>query len=882
MLPVWARVRREDELATWWNAQPALGIALAWLDVPLYRVAPRCTGWHSARVDLLRTAALPAPAVLVIGVDAVDGAVTVYGLVPLAAPPAPLLGAALVHRRWLYEHELAGAPAESVPPLAHITLEYTWWRRRHTLSSVVFDPVAERPLIARAIDTMHEWARGRVPVDTWALDEATQLDAAKMRFYVRTTLLLAPATLEVHRAALRIGADALGAWTAAVVRRHITSEKRALALIAAEQLPLQAEPLPTAPPAQTCGCGGVALPVHVDAARALAAAYAACGDERAARLTNTACACALLASGRWTLLTEPTVAAYAYAPTLPTSFFVVRERDAAPLRLATLVAALYAHGWAPPAEGVTKSCVGLPDGRQLWTVAELVWPSGRALGEFVAAAGIGSAWDYAAAGVLESAFVPHPHVGWSAALPRAGRRGLGTKAVGTVQTAFRLQPGPIGERFVWTALPEWIGGRVAADARRSHGNVLLSKPVQAAIMREMGTALLARLHALAAYACARPASGDADEVFHGRDYCRLEEWVCARRDRLTAFFRELVAPVPVRADGATKLRAGGHLSFTVEGQFFLCWKDFKLSRGGGHGRGLGSLIVHYLEGTTPGAALQWLDAWAGARAAHELETNDVEPAAPAAPTAADADVPADALVAARALVARHMGKMTHATADTVAWRYLRETRGLADAPAALLEENAAICARNRLTLKTGADDGTVHTSVCAALGFVSAAQTAIQLIYLDPVSARKITHDLAKKTHGKLGMGGGRFDAVPIRAAPAHRVARVFLAEGPETALSVALAFPGEPVYAALGVTFMRGFGGVDADEVVICRENDADAKHHIAAEIRRARAVLGTRFARVREVWPPAGYGDFNDVHQRSPGAAGSAVIRAAIENAL
>lgn len=877
MLPVWARLRREQDLAAWWNAQPVAGVALAWLDVPLYRVAARCTGWHAARIDLLRAAALPAPALLVVATD-VDGAIIVYGLVPLAAATAPVLGAALVHRRWLYEQEMAGAPSASVPPLAHISLEHTWLLRRHTLTDVVFDPTAERPLIARAIDTLCEWARGRTPPDTWAPDEATQLDAAKMRFYVYTSLQLAPATLEVHRAALRIGANALGAWTAAIVRRHVTSEKRALALIDAEQLPFTAERLPPAPPAHSCACGGIPLPVHVDASRALAAAYAACGDERGARLTNAACTCALLATGRWTMLAEPMVAAYGYVPTLPTSFFVVRE---APLRLSALLAALYTHGWAPPAEGVSKTCDTLPDGRRLWTVPELVWPSGRALGEFLAAAHMESAWDYAAAGTLESSFVPHPHVEWASAMPRVGRRVVGTKAVGTLHTAFRLRPRE-GPPIAWTALPEWIGARLAAAVHQTHGKSLLPKPVTAAIMREMGTALLGRLHALAAYACARPADGDADEIFRGRDYCRLEEWIGARRDRLTAFFRELVAPLPVRSEGTTKLRAGGHLSFTVEGKYFLCWHDFKLSRGGGHGRGLGSLVVHYLEGTTPAAALQWLDGWASAHAAHELAEPDVVPMREGdepPPVAVEPDVPGETLVAARAQVARHMGKMTRVCADTVAWRYLRETRGLADAPPSLIEENPALCARNRLTIKVGDDDGSVRSSVCAALGFVSTQQTAIQLIHLDPATCRKITYDLAKRTHGRLAMGGGRFDAVPIVAAPAHAVPRVFLAEGPETALSVALAFPGEPVYAALGVTFMRGFGGVVADEVVICRENDADTKHHIAAEIRRARAVLATRFARVREVWPPAGYGDFNDVHQRMPGAAGSAVIRAAIE---
>lgn len=876
MLPGWARLRHEVDLRDWWNAQPAAGIALDWLNVPIYWVSSQCTAWHAARVDLLR-AATPAPALLVVA-RATAGAVIVYGLVPLAAPPAPLLGGALVQRRWLYEHEMAGAIAEEVPPLAHITLEHTWLRRPHVLADVVFDPTAERPLIARAIDTLREFARGRVPPETWAPDEATQLEAAKMRFYVRESLLRAPATLEIHRVAIRTGADALGAWTAATVRRHVTSEKRALALITTERLPFDIERLSPAPLAATCACGGVPLPQHADAP-GLAATYSACGDARASRLIG-GCVCALQATGRWIMLTAPSSLAYAYVAALPTSFFVVRNRDAPALRLSELLAALYIHGWAPPGGGLTKVCEPLGDDLQLWAVPELVWPSGRALGEFLAAAQLDSRWDYTQDGTLPaSPFVPHPHIQWMP--PRENRRNVAGKAVGTMHTACRLRPRRGGAPIAWPALADWIGARVAADVQRMVGHSLLDKPVAAAIMREIGTSLLAQLHAIAAYSCARPVDMSTAEVFRGRDYCRLEEWICARRERLKACFQELMGAEPVRNDGVTKLRAGGHLTLTVDGPFMLCWRDFKLTRGGGYGRGLGSLIMYQMEGTTAAGALHFLDQWAAMRATQELMSTEVETPAVAAAPVADPEVAAETLVTARATVARHLSKMTSVLPTTVAGRYLREMRGLADAPASLIEHNRALGTRERATIKIGTDDERLRTATCATLGFVSAGQTGIQLIYLDPATCRKITYDVAKKTHGRLALGNGRFDAVPIVAAPDHHVPRVFLAEGPETALSVALAFPGEPVYAALGATFMRGFGGVSADEVVICRENDTDAKGHIAIEMRRARAVLATRFARVREVWPPAGYGDFNDIHQRSPGAAGSAVIRVAIDGA-
>ena len=238
------------------------------------------------------------------------------------------------------------------------------------------------------------------------------------------------------------------------------------------------------------------------------------------------------------------------------------------------------------------------------------------------------------------------------------------------------------------------------------------------------------------------------------------------------------------------------------------------------------------------------------------------------------------LETARDKTRRRITRMTHVIEGTTAWRYLRETRGLSDAPRALIEENASLFARKRSGFQL--DSGDVVAA--AQLGCATATRAAMQLIYLDIASARKLAASGAavKLTQGRLALGAGRYDAVPIVPAPAGvRVPRVFVTEGPETALSVASAYPETPVYAALGVGFIRGFGGVDAAEVVICRENDANGAH-IAREIARAKQALATRFARVREVWPPAGYNDFNDVHQQHPGGAGTAIIRAHMDATL
>jgi len=870
---MWTRLPPGADLGVWWQQQPG---ALPWPDVPVHTVSAWCIAWQHLPVATLAAAYAPAGAVLVVAESAAG--TDVYGLVSLRAPRASHCGGALEHRADL-------ALETAVPPLAHLTLEHTWCRRPHVLADVVMDTAAERPLIARAISTVVDIARGRAAdVEAWPADAAGQLDCAKMRYYVRLCLTAAPVLLDVQRTAHRIGAEALGAWTAAIVRRHVTSEKRCAQVVADERLPLQVVAPTVAPPVATCSCGRVPLPQHIDEPGALAAMYAVSADERASPLTRGSTACAPKAGGRWALISGGAIELnpYAYGARLPASMFVVVSPGGRRPSVAELLAALYLHGWAPPAaHGLSE--LWLPCGdAMLWAVPELVWASGAALGTFVRGVWAWpSAWDYDVDGTLSTPFTPHPHVAWPRHAPRAQRRTAATWTAGG-GSAMRLRAAD-GATMAWQALPTWVGEAVTADTLRAHGTAPPLAAIAAAVKLAMGSQLFTALSTIASYTVTQTAARDSVEVFGSSDYQRIESWVAERRDRLEAFFTDLTAPAKVCIDGEVRVRADGHLTLVVEGPRVMQWKDFSTRNGGG-GRGctLGSLITYRLDGATGDSALHWLERWADTRAQQEALADTDQACTP--PQHAEAPpAPADTM-AARAKIAGRLAHMTRVDEQTAAWRYLRETRGLADAPRALIEENPALCASARGSFHVN-DDTALP---CALLGCITAGQIGMQLIHLDAATARKLTApdgsalpDI-KRTHGLLRLGVGRYDAVPIAAAPADEaVERVFVAEGPETALSVAAAFPGTPVYAALGVGFIGGFGDVAAAEVVICRENDAGAAH-IERMLRAARTALSTRFRHVREVWPPSGYNDFNDVHQQHPGAAGTAIIRTHIDAQL
>jgi hypothetical protein len=557
-----------------------------------------------------------------------------------------------------------------------------------------------------------------------------------------------------------------------------------------------------------------------------------------------------------------------------------------------VLAALAARGWQPPTEALLSAVADVA----AWALPQLVWASGRALGAFLRAAGIASSFDYDVESALAaSAFVPHPSVAiariciggvpagqWPADSADEAAQRAHALHRDTCDAPTMALRAPNGAVLTWPGVAAWVGVRIVADIERiraqhkgdAYARSLRLRALAPLVMSEMGTSLLARLQAVVMQRCAKPLRGDVVDTFSSREYERLESWAAQDRRRLEAFFHALMAGLPVRVEQRHRLRADGRLTFSVAGEHALCWKDFGMRRGGDRGRGLGSLVMYHMGDASPAAAMQWLRRWA------EEYMRCEETGAPAVAHSPRRKEPAvrarDASTAGVSVVAGVLRYMTRAAEGTVASRYLRGARGLGDesnAPLALIEQNPAIWAhRARQFEYTDKATRTVCSCSLPVVAFVSRSQSCVQLVYLESVGAVKTTRDNAKRTRGEV------VDAVAIRAPAGEHVPRVFLAEGPETALSVACAFPDDAVFAALGVGNYAKFSCPEAAAVVICRENDARAGVHIAASVAAARRVLASRFASVSEMWPPPGYGDFNDVHQRHPGAEGSMLIRACL----
>jgi len=128
----------------------------------------------------------------------------------------------------------------------------------------------------------------------------------------------------------------------------------------------------------------------------------------------------------------------------------------------------------------------------------------------------------------------------------------------------------------------------------------------------------------------------------------------------------------------------------------------------------------------------------------------------------------------------------------------------------------------------------------------------VHITFLLPDGRGKAAVEKEKVTFGPVGGGATRFDTP--RAGE-----WLALAEGIETALSVAIACP-MPAWAALSA------GGIkslvlppEATHVIICADNDANATGERAARDAAARWLAEGR--RVRIAMPPERGTDFNDV---------------------
>ena len=169
------------------------------------------------------------------------------------------------------------------------------------------------------------------------------------------------------------------------------------------------------------------------------------------------------------------------------------------------------------------------------------------------------------------------------------------------------------------------------------------------------------------------------------------------------------------------------------------------------------------------------------------------------------------------------------------------------------------CRRLRYAEPDGPLCGSIwHTMIGAVQRFYTArgawALTGVHRTYISRDRAGKAPVRSPKKLLGSARGGA-------IRLAPGG--ARLGLAEGIETALSVMQAVPGLPVWAAGS---LGNLGGValppDVREVILLMDDDTADRNGLKRALDRARATYAGRGLKVRVAWPRPGC-DFNDVLQ-------------------
>lgn len=466
--------------------------------------------------------------------------------------------------------------------------------------------------------------------------------------------------------------------------------------------------------------------------------------------------------------------------------------------------------------------------------------------------------------------------------------------------------------FVWPEFGEWLASRICSDITRIRNTIesdYNNKPLRYIrhaltegmdevfndVMQQLGTPLFVALTTQASATRSKvnrrsqlriscdPLPGDRSLAFLPQ-YKILQARVASSRDTLCAFFIELVAPSPIQKSTATDIRAGskGALKLNIGAQYTCGWIDFG---GAGRGTNLLTLIMHVKPHMDERAAYQYLADWADQHGADPAPLVDAP-----AKLAASADEFRRKLAEAKREVAQFWARSLPLSDPAAHWgrRYLLERRALLEMPRALLQDNPSIryspqepCSEPPNTKKP-------------ALIFFTTQRSAVQRIYLsappdlsaaDDAPSTSTTDNtdpptkatdmkVAKMSKGCIRFEADKRDVVCLRESLSNRQ-YLFIAEGPETGLSVALAMPDHSVYVSLGVNniefFGSSFNSIDQTTTAVwCRENDASPP----AMSSRILTGLKSRFARVIEWFPPPQYNDFNDIHQKHPGTEGSRII--------
>jgi len=771
-----------------------------------------------------------------------------------------------------------------------------------------------------------------------------QLRSAKARFYAKLALLGMPHGAEQQRAE-----RAWHAWTAATIRLLCPTERHVEDAVRRFHLPFEVRRIGVdmaRPDALTYNY----LPMRPSSAESMVrfcvlskSSHRAMMGARGIGTPHTLNAqgkllplCVDAAGGR--LRRVDPLAPMLYDQELPVCFhcmLVGGESEDVPARvrllLHSLLYALEADALVrldPGSTALTMVAETMADGTLFWGIHELVFANGHQLREFA------SQW--AARNSLQLAtpahgppasvdFACHLQCGTyedrvPAAIATPLCALLGTPVVPLQRLALRAQAqresddgkrGPVATLALlpygsempilpW-ALAEWVADRMLVDLAAARHAVSseysgdVRRFVQDALGPQLldvfngvalalGTPLLARLRELSRPAVVVSSLVGGTDLQHSHEYRELEDRLAEGNGaRIQEMFRSAVDAGARISFSKEAIVANGKLYLNYAGQFKLRWHDF--GSGSGKGRGLLTFVM-YARKCSAQTAYQWLCEW---EASHPVGALSSAPHADAPPPPGEQRESTHTFHEHKDLLWRHLRRMVHPEEDTASCRYLRETRGLADAPRTLIERNPAL----RHAPSMMCPDGTyrqalVCTTVCGA---------ALQRIMLDVGADGRVQKttalESAKRTMGTLVLAPQAKDAVCVQRSEHSKLCVV--CEGVETALSVACALGDTcSVFATLGVqniehfvnaVCMRDNGALqldaDARNVVWCRENDPPSDVPVLVE-RRAKTERDTRrgltahFERVAEVRPPPEYKDFNDIHMRHPGSEGSALIRA------
>jgi len=233
---------------------------------------------------------------------------------------------------------------------------------------------------------------------------------------------------------------------------------------------------------------------------------------------------------------------------------------------------------------------------------------------------------------------------------------------------------------------------------------------------------------------------------------------------------------------------------------------------------------------------------------------------------------AASLIEKRNQIRQIIQRMFSIEINTPGWAYLRHTRGLIDAPISLIENNASIFYVPHSVAELAVPDAEITHVQLPAIAFVTELYSALQQIYIDPETNQKaFKAKVIKKTYGHVIIGEDRSDTVLIQRCELTATAFQFIAEGPETALSVALAFGRlATVRCALGIGNIEKVH-TSASTAIWCREKEHAGSGVTTETLERVRCGLRRHHEHVVEIYPPDDDGDFNDTHKRLPGICGS-----------